>query len=74
LNNEKYIGEALSQFEKLLRNQLNRAEAMKSAQAPKDFSSLETITIGLVGGDESILIQVDHHHLRLALCVGNARR
>ena len=51
MNNEKYIGEALSQFEKLLRNQLNRAEAMKSAQAPKDFSSLETITIGLVGGD-----------------------
>lgn len=51
MNNEKYIGEALAQFEKLLRNQLNRAEAMKSAQAPKDFSSLDTITIGLAGGD-----------------------
>ena len=51
MNNEKYINDSLAQFEKLLRQQLDRSEAMKSAKAPKDFAALDTITIGLVGGD-----------------------
>ena len=51
MNNEKYINDSLAQFEKLLRQQLDRSESMKSAKAPKDFAALDTITIGLVGGD-----------------------
>jgi isocitrate dehydrogenase (NAD+) len=51
LNNEKFIENAVLHFENLLRTQLNRAESMKSAKAPKDFSTLEVITIGLCGGD-----------------------
>ena len=38
-------------FEKLLRQQLDRAKSMESAGSPKDFTKLETIKIGLVGGD-----------------------
>lgn len=38
-------------FEKLLREQLDRAKSMESAGQPKDFTKLETIKIGLVGGD-----------------------
>lgn len=48
---EKYINDALVQFEKILRQQLERADAMKCRKAPKDFTVLDTITIGLVGGD-----------------------
>lgn len=51
MNNEKYILDAVASFEKLLRQQYDRSLAMKSAKAPKDFASLDTITIGLVGGD-----------------------
>ena len=51
MNKEKYINDSLAQFEKLLRQQLERSEAMKSAKAPKDFAALDEITIGLVGGD-----------------------
>lgn len=51
MNNEKYISDALVQFEKLLRQQLDRNEVMKSAKSPKDFAALDSITIGLVGGD-----------------------
>ena len=51
MNNEKYIADAVASFEKLLRQQYDRSLAMKSAQAPKDFATLDTITIGLVGGD-----------------------
>lgn len=51
MNNEKYIREATAHFEALLKAQLNRAERMKNAAPPKDFLSLDTITIGLCGGD-----------------------
>ena len=51
MNNEKYILDAVASFEKLLREQYDRSLAMKSAKAPKDFSALDTITVGLVGGD-----------------------
>lgn len=48
---ENHIENATKQFEKLLREQLARAEKMANAQPPKDFKSLEKITIGLCGGD-----------------------
>ena len=51
MNNEKYIKDALMDFEKLLRQQLDRAKSMECAGSPKDFTKLETIKIGLVGGD-----------------------
>lgn len=51
MNNEKYIKDALMDFEKLLRQQLDRAKSMESAGSPKNFTKLETIKIGLVGGD-----------------------
>ena len=48
---ENYIENATKQFEKLLKEQLARAEKMANAQPPKDFKSLEKITVGLCGGD-----------------------
>lgn len=48
---EKYIEAATAQFEKLLKEQLARAEKMAAAEPPKDFASLDKITIGLCGGD-----------------------
>lgn len=51
MNNEKYIENALAQFESLLRAQIARAERMKNAAPPKDFTALDTISVGLCGGD-----------------------
>ena len=48
---EKYIETATAQFEKLLKEQLARAEKMAAAEPPKDFASLDKITVGLCGGD-----------------------
>lgn len=48
---EKYIQSATEQFEKLLREQLARAEKMAEAAPPKDFKALPCVTIGLCGGD-----------------------
>jgi len=48
---EKYIEEAKAQFEKVLREQIKRAELMAQGASKKDFASLETITIGLIDGD-----------------------
>ena len=51
MNNEEYIKKASEQFEALLREQIARSEEMTNAKSPKDFLSLESITIGLCGGD-----------------------
>lgn len=45
------IKKATEAFEKLLIEQLERVERMKNAGKPKDFKSLEKITIGLIDGD-----------------------
>ena len=45
------VAEATAHFENLLREQLARAEKMANAQPPKDFKSLDKITIGFCGGD-----------------------
>ena len=48
---ENYIKNADNQFEKLLTEQLERAERMSNAQPAKDFKSLNKIKVGLCGGD-----------------------
>lgn len=42
---------AVEQFRQLLQEQRARAQRMQNAGAPKDFSALETVTIGICGGD-----------------------
>ena len=51
MDREKYISEAAAKFETLLREQLERTDRMADAAAPKDFSKMDRIVIGLVGGD-----------------------
>lgn len=47
----KYIDKACEQFRTLLEEQLARVEKMEKGAAAKDFSQMDKITIGLVGGD-----------------------
>ncbi|MEF9921966.1 MAG: isocitrate/isopropylmalate family dehydrogenase [Anaerovoracaceae bacterium] len=46
-----YINDAVEKFRILLEEQLVRCEKMKTAPAPKDFTSMKNITIGVIGGD-----------------------
>ena len=48
---EKQVAEAAAHYEKLLREQLSRAERMAQAGPAKDFASLDKITVGFCGGD-----------------------
>ena len=48
---DEYIKKATESFEALLRQQLERSDKLASAGAPKDFANLDTITVGLIGGD-----------------------
>ena len=45
------IEKACSQFRQLLEEQLARTKAMEQAPPPKDFTTLDSITVGLIGGD-----------------------
>ena len=45
------IEKACQQFRTLLEEQLARTDKMMAGAAPKDFSSLECVTIGIIGGD-----------------------
>ena len=47
----EYIEKACQQFRSLLEEQLARTEAMEQSAPPKDFSSLDQITVGVIGGD-----------------------
>lgn len=47
----EYVETACRQFRSLLEEQLTRAAHMEQETAPKNFSSLETVTIGMIGGD-----------------------
>lgn len=47
----EYIEKACEQFRTLLTEQLARQEKMEAGSAPKDFSAMDKITIGIVGGD-----------------------
>ncbi len=48
---EKQVAEATAHYEKLLREQVARAEKMAQAGPPKDFKALDKITVGFCGGD-----------------------
>lgn len=48
---EKQVAEATAHYEKLLREQIARAEKMAQAGPPKDFKALDKITVGFCGGD-----------------------
>lgn len=48
---EEQIRAALAHYEKLLRNQLARAERIEQGEPAVDYAKLETVTIGVVGGD-----------------------
>ena len=48
---DTYIEKACEQFRTLLLEQLARTEKMETSSVPKDFTSMEKITIGIVGGD-----------------------
>ena len=43
--------EYLEHFEKIVKDQLARVEAMKQAQTAPDFASKEKIIIGMIDGD-----------------------
>jgi isocitrate dehydrogenase (NAD+) len=48
---QSYIDSAVSQFKKLLEEQLDRVSRMENAAPAKNFSDMDTITVGIVGGD-----------------------
>ena len=48
---EQYISNAVSHFEKLLREQIARQEKMEKDSGAIDYSSLDKIVIGVCGGD-----------------------
>ena len=48
---ENEIREAVTQFESLLRQQLERQERMEQAAPEKNFAGMKTITVGLIDGD-----------------------
>lgn len=50
-NHKEYIEKACEQFKTLLEEQLVRTEKMEAGTAPKDFASMDKITIGVCGGD-----------------------
>lgn len=47
----EYVEKACQQFRALLEEQLARTDRMEQAAPPKDFSSLDQITVGVIGGD-----------------------
>ena len=50
-NMEQYISNAVSHFEKLLREQIARQQKMEKDSGAIDYSSLDKIVIGVCGGD-----------------------
>ena len=48
---EQYISSAVSQFEKLLREQIARQQKMEKDSGAIDYSALDKIIIGVCGGD-----------------------
>lgn len=49
--NSEYIEKACEQFRALIEEQLARQENMEKGAAPKDFTAMDKIVIGIVGGD-----------------------
>lgn len=51
MSDKAYIEKACQQFRSLLEEQLARTEKMAAGSAPKDFASMDQITVGIIGGD-----------------------
>ncbi len=51
MNYDKYIDEACDKFRELITSQLERQNKMEAAEAKKDFSNMEKVVIGVIGGD-----------------------
>lgn len=51
MTREEYIKKAASQFERLLREQLERSDKMAQDTKAKDYTSLDTVIVGLCSGD-----------------------
>jgi len=49
--NGEYIDKACREFRALLAEQLTRAEKIEDGAPPKNYSTLEQITVGIIGGD-----------------------
>ena len=47
----EYIDSAVAQFKTLLEEQLARTGRMENAAAPKDFTRLPVVTVGVIDGD-----------------------
>ncbi len=50
-NIQQQINDAAEHFRKLLESQLERENRMEAGVAPKDFKHMDTITVGVCGGD-----------------------
>ena len=48
---QEYIDSAVLQFRKLLEEQIERTKKMENAAPAKDFAGMDSITVGIVGGD-----------------------
>ena len=55
-----FFPKAVEHFEKLLREQLARQEAMEKGAQRKDFSNMEKIVIGLIDGDGDLVGIIGH--------------
>lgn len=51
MTNRDYIDKACEQFRVLIEEQLARQEKMEQGSAPKNFSEMDKITVGIAGGD-----------------------
>ncbi len=51
MTREEYMEQAVAQFAGLLREQIERTDKMAKGSKPKDYSTLDRVTIGLCGGD-----------------------
>ncbi|MGN0659170.1 MAG: isocitrate/isopropylmalate family dehydrogenase [Emergencia sp.] len=51
MTNQEYIEQACQQFKALMEEQLARTEKMEKGSSPKDFTAMDQITVGIVGGD-----------------------
>ncbi len=51
MTNREYIDKACEQFRVLIEEQLARQEKMEQGSAPKNFSEMDQITVGIAGGD-----------------------
>ena len=65
MDRTEYIEKAAEHFKELLAQQLDRQERMEQAAPAKDFSKMDKIVIGVVGGDGiGPIIMAQARHMR----------